>query len=341
MAECIIARGGSKQQEQIPIISDRAQILVTVKSSNNEVIPNSSVHCKDGSTWYNYTTNEKGQTLFVTNSGQCSITAYNFSIAENCKYMDQLPAYSNNIDTPIGSVKKIELTLQNRSDVEFNTWSNANIFNTYGYWTGNYKIIAHNKLNAFLGGAGGGGGGGTYATYERSGCGGGGGGINIINGFNVEKNSTYKIYVGVRGIGYNWIQNRNGTSGGTTTAFGYVANGGGGGMHGAFGYDGIGIGGGSGSYFGGNGGYSYEYRSDHNYTNGQNSNISNWGGGGGGGCVNMYGMGGRSNAGGPYGGYCYDGNGTDGTNGGGGGGAGWTGEGGAGGNGKITIHFYD
>ena len=57
MAECIIARGGGRSDgggtSGPPIISDKHTILVTVKSSNGTIIPNSSVHCKDGSLWYN------------------------------------------------------------------------------------------------------------------------------------------------------------------------------------------------------------------------------------------------------------------------------------------------
>ena len=114
MAECIIARGGSSGGGNNgglpPVVADRCSILVTVKDSAGTVINDLSVHCKDGSMWYNYHTNEKGQVLFMTNSGSANITAWNFSINGNYKWIDQNIA-TINIDAPASSSNKVNINL--------------------------------------------------------------------------------------------------------------------------------------------------------------------------------------------------------------------------------------
>lgn len=348
MAECIIARGGGRSDGGFsgpPIIADKHTILVTVTDSNNQVINDLSVHCKDGDNWYNYHTNDKGQVLFVTNSGAANITAWNFSINGNYKYIDQ--AYvSKNIDAPVGLSTTLNLALGfQANEVSFNSMT-SNIFVDKCY-SGNYKVRVANHVNVFVGGAGGGGG-GSYETTNTSdedsvwgGCGGGGGGISIGNSIALTHDSFYLFYTGSKGIGGKGY--REGSTGGTSSAFGISATGGEGGNCGGFS---SGSGQGTGNYNGGNGSNNYS-------RNGGNSRYSNWGGGGGMGeedsdnrNFNDYTRGGN-----PYGANgasSHGSNGPSATNGGGGGGASGrvvshpsgTYKGGDGGPGKISFTFY-
>ena len=290
MAECIIARGGSYGGgsgggANIPIIADRCSILVTVKDSTGSVIPDSSVHCNDGGTWYNYHTNERGQALFMANSGQVDISAWNFSLNQNCRYFDQNSVFSNNVDAPVGTVKNINLSLTkgpstvNKIGVqgylaETQTSMTSNIYDFSNVWMNNYKFFAYNYVNIKLFG---GGGGGDYALNgSTGGGGGGGGGATYVNNISIGHNRMYKFSLGDGGkCGYSNLNtqnmhNRHAGSGGTTSAFGYVANGGSGGYGANGGTQGRGI-----SFNGGNGGRMH--------LNGNNSEDPNSGGGGGGG----------------------------------------------------------
>lgn len=332
MAECIIARGGGSSFgiQPPPIISDRASVLVSVVDSNNTPIQNLSVHCNDGGYWYNYHTNEKGQCLFIGNSGHMNITAHNYSIQDGIKYLDQSETLCN-VDTPVGTSNIVNMKLNFLSTSSF-SYIGA-ITDSSKLYSGDCMVRCADHVNIFLGGAGGG------STVTSNGdtkiysSGGGGGGITIVNGIEINKSKKYQFYIGNGGQRSGIIGNyfSNGSSGGTTSAFGYSATGGGGGV-----VNGAGGVGGTGNYNGGNGGGK-------SYTgsliNGQNSEWSNWGGGG---------AGYLTNPGKPYGGACgNDSNavGKAGVNGGGAGGAGKVPSdrmqhGNNGGQGKITFTFY-
>ena len=326
MAECIIARGGGRSDggsSGPPIIADKHTILVTVRDSEGQILQNHAIDCKDGKTWYNYTTNENGQVLFVTNSGAANITAWNFSIVGNYKWIDQ-ESVTQNIDAPVGLSTQLNMNL-NRS-TSFSTQSLGS--NIYRYWTGNYMSRYANKIDLFLGGAGGGGGG-------FGGGGGGGGGVTLINNLSINTNEKYLFYVGVGG---HATSGYTGGSGGTTSAFGYTATGGGG-------SDGPNnrSTAGTGNYSGGTG------SNGHYDSIGEDSQFSNWGGGGSGPANPSDPVVPGGNPYGGYGGryYSYS-NGGNGTNGGGGGSGGAYNKragqpptyGGTGGPGKITINFH-
>lgn len=285
MAECIIARGGSYRsgEANIPITSDRCSVLVTIKDSTGNVITDSSVHCNDGGTWYNYHTNNRGQVLFMTNSGQVDISAWNFSLNQNCRYFDQNARFSNNIDTPVGTVKNINLALTkgpsafNKAGIvtgDSNLSSmTSNIYDFSNIWMNNYKFFVYNYANIKLVG---GGGGGTYGHSGIGGGGGGGGGAAYINDISINHNRMYKFSLGDGGKA-GWYQDSSyaqASSGGTTSAFGYVANGGGGGYGNNGGREGRGT-----TYNGGNGGNINSH--------GYDGEDPNSGGGGGGGAPNQ------------------------------------------------------
>lgn len=178
MAECIIARGGGRSDggsDLPPIVVGYCSIVVAVSDSEGTPISDLSVHCKDGDNWYNYHTNDKGQTLFVTNSGSANITAWNFSINGNYKWIDQ-QAVTMNIDAPASSSNRVNISLSYLNTFQ-ETGMSSNIYS--GCYTGNYKFRASNRVNAFIGGAGGGSGpvygdGGVYSG------GGGSGGLYIL-----------------------------------------------------------------------------------------------------------------------------------------------------------------
>ena len=293
MAECIIARGGGRSDggsDLPPIVVGYCSIVVAVSDSEGTPISDLSVHCKDGDNWYNYHTNDKGQTLFVTNSGSANITAWNFSINGNYKWIDQ-QAVTMNIDAPASSSNRVNISLSYLNTFQ-ETGMSSNIYS--GCYTGNYKFRASNRVNAFIGGAGGGsgvvsGGGGVYSG------GGGSGGAYIANNIEISKDQNYSFYIGSGGSG-GWASYDghtttyfNGNTGGSTTAFGFTATGGGGGS--TTGSGGVG---GTGTITGAAGGGTN--------TNGYNSTISNFGGGGAGARTGGIGTARDKFGGSPYGG---------------------------------------
>ena len=235
MAECIIARGGGSGGGSNgglpPVIAGYCQILTTVVDSDNNPIQDLSVHCKDGEAWYNYHTNEKGQVLFVTNSGSANITAWNFSINGNYKYIDQ--KYNvQNIDAPVTTSKYLNIQLSRVSS--FNATSDStNIYNN-GFDRCKFRVA--NKIDQLQLGSAGGGGGCGYRYRNRVNFSGGGGGGGSITQYNIDinRNEVYRFYIGQGGEGA-WIRNNrqvntgqviSPSSGGSTSGFGYSVTGG-------------------------------------------------------------------------------------------------------------------
>lgn len=287
MAECIIARGGSVQQEQIPVTSDRCSVLITVRDSNKEIIPNLSVHCKDGDNWYNYHANEKGQVLFMVNSGAANVTAWNFSINQSFKFADQGPN-TINIDCPAGQVVKRDIELGICSFLS-GVGTTNNIYSSGMIYNGSYYFKHFNHVNAFIG-AGGGGGGGNGIGCLNGGGGGAGGAIQR-NNIMINKNTPYKFYIGSGGYGASGDSGQ-GSTGGSTSAFGYSVVGGTGGNFTSGGIHG------NGDFNTGNGGYCVYPTKN---IAGEDSEITNFGGGGGGIAVYAYSFNGKG--GNPHGGY--------------------------------------
>ena len=101
MAECIISRASIPGEAEtiIPITPGYHTILVTVRDYKGGLMQNYPINCKDGSKYYNYTTNEKGQAMFVTNSGAANIYATN--VLSGYTYID-FDTQWKNIDAPVG-----------------------------------------------------------------------------------------------------------------------------------------------------------------------------------------------------------------------------------------------
>ena len=230
MGEALISRAGGgtgnggSSEPDIPALPGYHTTLITLKDYQNKAMPNYTINCKDGASWYNYTTNEKGQALFTSNSGSCNFTVFNNIGA---RYLDFNTSYMN-IDAPLGQTSRHNLIV------------NKTIGTIYLTASANYRfIIPRNNVNVTLCGGGGGGGGGVhysdeYTTKDLTG-GRGGSGYTTSPKFNFQSNVNYYASIGSGGSGGHsdeyWIYSHaaNGSSGGTTTFINTSATGGGGG----------------------------------------------------------------------------------------------------------------
>lgn len=227
MGEAMLTRtggAGGSSEPSIPVLPGYHSILVTLRDYQGGLVKNYGISCKDGAQTYNYTTNEKGQSLFTTNSGKA-----NFTILNNyggVRFLDFDTTLVNK-DAPLGQTSKLEIKL-NKAKTTFVT--------EYG----NYKfLLAQNNLNTTLCGGGGGGGGGDHywdGEYRATAWGGSGGSGYLTNAkANFNSNTNYLIQIGSGGWyghGSNYWQTSyaaSGSSGGTTTVLNYSARGGGGG----------------------------------------------------------------------------------------------------------------
>lgn len=321
MGEALISRAGGSSGETVEVIDPVAGICIVVPTlydSAGNIINNACINCKDGSAWYNYVTNNKGQIRFSTNSG--TVNLYVPNRLNNGLYMfDQAELHKNGIAAPVGTVVNINLNL-----------SRLNSYSISGSRWGQFRQTS--KVSIELGGGGGGGSGGTdshngqMTSDQQYGAGGGGGEYKTVANVPVTCLINYYAAVGSGGSGGSW--GSSGGSGGTSSFVGHSALGGGGGQWGDRECTG-GIGGNNGR--GGNGGSTAEY--------GENSNWpSTWGGGGAG-----WDEGGGKPGGGHARTWGRD-TATPGTRGGGGGaGRNWTGQtsssnrGGAGGSGMVKV----
>lgn len=337
MGEALISRAGGSAAEAdpiLPIVPGVCTLLVTVKDSLNRPAVGIQVNCKDGAGWYNYTTNEKGQTMFSTNSGSANITVYN-RYQNGIWILDQ-QSKSIDIDAPVSTSNKIDIKLNGYNiGYELNFTTPGGSAPTPPYFpAGNYAFMVSKHIGVFVGG-GGGGGTGTY-TSTRGMAGGGAGGANDGN-ITINIGQVYYGSIGAGGAGGYTTEDYNppaalGRSGGTST------------------FAGISAGGGSSS--------SYGYGKYNTGGPGQSSQLSNFGGGGSYESINEDGRVTQNYPGSPGGGAggvtrIEDGSskgasgGGPGINGlgGGGGGAGWYWRGrysgGAGGSGTIRIKFLE
>ena len=236
MAECIIARGGGGSGGGNgglpPVVVGVCQIVANVYDSDGNPMPNMLITCKDGESWYNYHTNDKGQALFVTNSGSANITAWNISVQNNFRYIDQNHPKIMNVDAPISISKFVNFNMTRAAGNIVFQYTNSNIYNTSAIYPKIRFRVANGVRVVSVGGAGGGGGGdgkeGSYST------GGGGGAKNTNNNVAVNKEQDYPITIGSGGRGAytTWYaSNRRyvrfiGSSGGSSSALGVSATGG-------------------------------------------------------------------------------------------------------------------
>ena len=324
MAEAMISRGYAPSlEDSLVVVPGYASLLVQLKTKDGIALSNTTISVKDGSTYYNYTSNEKGMCQYTLNSGYANIYVSN-SIGGKT-YQDISPTWMN-IDLPVGTKKVVNFVHNEPTFYQANSSQTINLIRTH-------------MINLHIVGGGGGGGWGDWDredgfTYYTIGAGGGAGYMNTWSNYELEKGS-YSFIAGTGGRGgYRPNSNSllNGATGGTSyisgTEFSAAGGGGAGSMYSHGGNAWAGIGG-----LGNGGG-----RNDANYyalapTRG---NVTFAGGGGGHAYVNNgYGNLFGGNATVPP---------TNGTRGGGGGGApsstsnrnlsgGW------GGNGVLRINF--
>lgn len=209
MGEAIITRvgGGSSDEDSVVIIPGYHSVLITLRTRDGVVMTNAIISCKDGSTYYNYTTNEKGQCLFMTNSGAANILVSNN--LNGITYADIVPTWMN-IDCPIGS-KTIKNFVHN----------NQSVYEQLS--TGMFYLTSKRNVNMSLVGGGGGGAGAwcrTRRDWETQ-YAGGGGGSGYMNTYKVTLEAGgYKFIAGSGGAGGSSINNYNNAL--TTTEFEYT-----------------------------------------------------------------------------------------------------------------------
>ena len=335
MGEALISRagGGSSGDDIIiPVTPGYHTILATVRTDKGTPMVEYPVSCLDGSSQYNYSTNDKGQVMFTCNSGSANIFINNRY--NGIQYIDFDSKWTN-VGAPIGQTQRVNIAVsKNNSLIEF---TSSKVF----------SVIEDRAIsNLIIIGAGGGGGQGFTDAWDGDSYGGGGGAgyMNQYNNLTFQKNNTYNFICGTGGAGGNDNSSSGGT-GGTSYIVNssYSAVGGGGGQRGQTWISPGTTNGGKGGL--GNGG-GLNTRIDYNdyeecYIVATNSPINFAGGGGGFGCISPH------NAGGfPYGGNGgFRNKGYNGTRAGGGGGGGSRGSmhynGGKGGNGlcRINIRF--
>ena len=186
MGEALISRaGGGEGDAIIPITPGYHTILVTLKDYKGDLLKDMPLNCKDGSTYYNYTTNERGQVMYTCNSGSANIL-FNNNQSNGLKILGLNSCWTN-IAAPIGMTNKVNITVN--KGAEFYDLTS----------TTNFMIINRNCNINIVGG--GGGGGSSYLSSDgiNSVISGGGGGGYINNYSNVKMNGIYRFISGAGG----------------------------------------------------------------------------------------------------------------------------------------------
>lgn len=243
MGEALISRAGGNGDIET-ISPDIGIFLFTLTDSDNNPISNVYVNCNDAGTFYNYSTNSKGQVIYPSLKSGFANLQITAGYSNNVKFADQISAGWYNIECPLGKNTKAT-----RKFTRATTMSISN---------GNYSFLVANKVNLNMAG-GVGGDGGRYTIYRNDYSkwdyyiGGNGGGANqlIKNSISINKNTVYKAIVGKNGVagssGYwdfrsskqSYQDGTNGTSGGTSSFLGYSAAGGAGGNRATFSGNGV------------------------------------------------------------------------------------------------------
>lgn len=217
MAECIISRAAGQIPDEIlnPIYPTAGvyKLLITLRFEDNTPIKNTLVSCKDGSTYYNYTTNEKGQCLFSCNSGAANIFVNNTNL-DGKKYVDIIPTWMN-IDCPVGETGRFDFKHNKNTSKVYEFYSSEDIYFSMNHY-----------FNAFIVGGGGGGAGAfynnSYAVGHGSGTPGAAGYMNNYYNQFFQKYTCYKFIAGSGGSGgrgtiLSGINYNAGGTGGTST----------------------------------------------------------------------------------------------------------------------------
>lgn len=204
MGEALISRasGGGEVESIIPITPGYHTIRCTISDFEGKRVPEGIyINCKDGSRWYNYTTNASGQVMFVCNSGSANIRINNsFS---GIRYLD-FNNTSYNIDAPVGLTSDIKINLE-KGPASCNIESNTTI-----------RFIQNRITDVDMIGGGQGGYNGTgsfWSETRRRGQGGNAGWYNRANNLQFISGIDYRCYIGTGG-------SINGGAGGTT----YISN---------------------------------------------------------------------------------------------------------------------
>ena len=134
MAEAIISRAGGMNNETFNKIEDMelkdpnyGTVLVTLQNPDGVLAVNDRIKMIDASgNALEYTTNEKGQCLFKTNSGQMNLIDNSFNNQNQAYPIDLLPALNKVIDCPVGSISRVTMNRELASS--FKTIGTRNVF---------------------------------------------------------------------------------------------------------------------------------------------------------------------------------------------------------------------
>lgn len=208
MGEALISRagGGSSGDDVIiPVTPGYHTILATVRTDKGTPMVEYPVSCLDGSSQYNYSTNDKGQVMFTCNSGSANIFINNQY--NGIQYIDFDSKWTN-VGAPIGQTQRMNINLNKNSNfVEF---------------TGNKKFSTIEDRNVNISLVGAGGGGGFGASVDGRVQVGFGGGAGYLNSYLIDlvKNNVYNFIVGKGGFGARNASTKFGNSGGIS----YIVN---------------------------------------------------------------------------------------------------------------------
>lgn len=234
MGESILTRASGTAGTIVPVIPGYHVVLVTLKDSTGTPIPGMRVNCKDGTQYFDYLTNEKGKTMFSTNSGSINLYAPTV-FPNNTIIIDHKPVYKNMIDCPVGLSSSIELKMQGYNDGENIVFSQSGTLKSsqppYFVQNANYIFLSTSRVDLGVGGGGGGGGSGGYWDNDAYG-GGSGGELRTQYGIGISKGYIYSGWLGDGGFG-GWMPSMEvqytGQSGDSSTFLGLSAIGGSGG----------------------------------------------------------------------------------------------------------------
>lgn len=213
MGEAIMMR--SRGDKEIIAIDGYHVVAVTLRSPTGELISNYSITCVDGSRNLIQSTNNNGQTVFLTNSGNANIYVNNN--LSGVSYIDFNSKWSN-LNAPINGVSKININLDKGMDfIQYN--DNAK-----------FQFINPKYIDlCIVGGGGGGGSSGSGGDKNSYSYGGGAGHMNTWMDELMQSNTTYNFIIGVGGNPGS--TGKSGYAGGTSYISGtiYSAAGGNGG----------------------------------------------------------------------------------------------------------------
>ena len=209
MGEALVSRAGGSDTS-LPIDPTQHLYLITLETADGKRITNCILNVKDGSSYYNYTTNQSGQVTIGIKGGNLNMLVPN--VIDGIQYHDILNTWINKA-APLGESEKLNIIHNNSGNLFYNK-------NTL------FNFISSRKVFMVLEGGGGAGSGATCSNrvwYRYNGAGGGSGYVKTYN--TTLAANKYNFICGLGGQNGFWDRT---DSGGISYLVGtsYSANGG-------------------------------------------------------------------------------------------------------------------